>query len=69
MVKYCTCKCVVMQYFQDDCFVLQAQKAILDQELMLMTHSGEDTAELKKKVDELKQEVRCTIKIVKIYIH
>ncbi|CAH3022608.1 unnamed protein product [Porites evermanni] len=35
-----------------------AQKAILDQELDLITHqnTGEDTTELKKKVEELKQE-------------
>ena len=38
---------------------LQAQKAILDQELDLITqqNTGEDTTELKKKVEELKQEV------------
>ena len=37
----------------------QAQKAILDQELDLITHqnTGEDTTELMKKVEELKQEV------------
>ena len=37
----------------------KAQKAILDQELALMSHqhSGEDTSELRKKVEELKQEV------------
>lgn len=40
-------------------FVFQAQKAILDQELDLITHqnTGEDTTELMKKVEELKQEV------------
>jgi len=40
-------------------FFFQAQKAILDQELDLITHqnTGEDTTELKKKVEELKQEV------------
>ena len=38
---------------------MQAQKAILDQELDLITqqNTGEDTTELKKKVEELKQEV------------
>lgn len=37
-----------------------AQKAILDQELDLITHqnTGEDTTELKKKVEELKQEAK-----------
>ena len=40
-------------------FVFQAQKAILDQELDLITHqnTGEDTTELMKKMEELKQEV------------
>lgn len=37
-----------------------AQKAILDQELDLISHqnTGEDTTELKKKVEELKQEAK-----------
>lgn len=41
----------------------KAQKAILDQELDLITHqnTGEDTTELKKKVEELKQEVATAV--------
>ena len=50
--KYCTVS-------NQELFLFQAQKAILDQELDLITHqnTGEDTTELKKKVEELKQEV------------
>ena len=53
-------------------FLLQTKKAILDTELDLMSKSkgstGADTSELRKKVAELKKEVR-KFSILKVFLH